>query len=229
MLCDMRLLVIEDDAETADYVAQGLREEGHTVDVATTGKEGLVLAASEPYDVVVLDRRLPPPDGLTIVKTLRGAGVTTPVLFLTTMTGVDDRVEGLQAGGDDYLVKPFAFSELSARVAALARRPPIAETETVLKVADLEMDLVRRRVSRAGRPVDLQPREFRLLEYLMRHAGRVVTRTMLLQNVWEFHFDPQTNVVETNISRLRAKIDRPFQPELIHTVRGAGYSLHAPD
>ena len=224
----MRLLVIEDDRETADYVAQGLREEGHTVDVIENGRDGLVRAASDPYDLIVLDRRLPGLDGLAIVKTIRAAGVRTPVLFLTTMVGVDDRVEGLQAGGDDYLVKPFAFSELSARVGALARRPPLSAAQTVLQIADLQLNLVRRRVSRAGRPIELQPREFRLLEYLMRNAGRVVTRTMLLQHVWDFHFDPQTNVVETNISRLRAKVDRPFGTELIHTVRGAGYSLHAP-
>jgi len=224
----MKILVIEDDAETADYVAQGLREEGHVVSHAATGRDGLLLAASESFDVIIVDRRLPGIDGLSIVKTIRGAGVKTPVIFLTTMAGVDDRVEGLEAGGDDYLVKPFAFSELLARVNALGRRPPLVDEQTVLRVADLEIDLIRRKVARNGRTIDLQPREFRLLEYLARHAGRVVTRTMLLEHVWDFHFDPKTNVVETHISRLRAKVDKPFDQELIHTVRGAGYSLHAP-
>jgi len=171
---------------------------------------------------------LPGLDGLGVVKTMRGAGVKTPVLFLTTMSGINDRVAGLEAGGDDYLLKPFAFSELVARINALARRPPLSNEQTVLKVGDLEMDLIQRRVTRAGRAIDLQPREFRLLEYLLRNAGRVLTRTMLLEHVWDFNFDPETNVVETHISRLRAKIDRPFDTELIHTVRGAGYSLHAP-
>ncbi len=224
----MNILVIEDDAETADYVAQGLREEGHVVSHAATGRDGLLLAAAESFDVIIVDRRLPGIDGLSIVKTIRGAGVKTPVIFLTTMAGVDDRVEGLEAGGDDYLVKPFAFSELLARVNALGRRPPLVDEQTVLRVADLEIDLIRRKVARDGRTIDLQPREFRLLEYLARHAGRVVTRTMLLEHVWDFHFDPKTNVVETHISRLRAKVDKPFDQELIHTVRGAGYSLHAP-
>jgi len=224
----MRILVIEDDAETRDYIAQGLREDGHAVDVAANGREGLLAAAAGGHDVLVVDRRLPPPDGLAIVRTLRASGIQTPVLFLTTMAGVDDRVEGLQAGGDDYLVKPFAFSELLARLHALARRPPLSPEPTVLRAGDLEMDLVRRRVARAGRAIDLQPREFRLLEYLLRNAGRVVTRTMLLEHVWDFHFDPRTNVVETNMSRLRAKVDKPFETELIRTVRGAGYSLDAP-
>jgi two-component system OmpR family response regulator len=178
---------------------------------------------------MIVDRRLPGVDGLSLVRAVRAAGVKTPVLFLTTMTGIDDRVAGLEGGGDDYLVKPFAFSELIARVNALGRRPPLAERETLLMVADLQLDLVKRSVSRAGRRIDLQPREFRLLEYLMRHAGQIVTRTMLLENVWEFHFDPQTNIVETHISRLRAKIDRGFANELIHTTRGAGYCLRAPD
>jgi two-component system OmpR family response regulator len=223
----MKILVIEDDADTADYIMQGLREEGHNVVHSADGKEALYLASAEEFDVIVADRRLPGLDGLAIVKTLRGAGNRTPVLFLTTMTGVDDRVEGLEAGADDYLVKPFAFSELLARIHALARRPPMAAEQTTLAVADLEMDLLRRKVNRAGKPIDLQPREFRLLEYLMRNAGRVVTRTMLLEQVWDFHFDPKTNVVETHISRLRAKIDRPFGKELIRTVRGAGYSIDA--
>jgi len=224
----MKILIIEDDEETAEYLVSGLTEEGLVVDRAKNGRDGLLLAAGESYDLMIVDRMLPGLDGLRIVKTIRGAGVKTPVLFLTTMAGVDDRVEGLEAGADDYLVKPFAFSELLARLHALARRPPLTAEETVLKVADLEMDLIRRKVARGGQTIDLQPREFLLLEYLMRNAGRVVTRTMLLEQVWEFHFDPKTNVVETHISRLRAKVDKPFDGELIHTVRGAGYSLHAP-
>ena len=224
----MKILVIEDDAETADYIVQGLHEEGHNVVLAANGTDGLFFATGEAFDVIVADRRLPGIDGLSLVKALRGAGNQTPVLFLTTMTGVNDRVEGLEAGADDYLVKPFAFSELLARIHALARRPPLSAEQTTLTVADLEMDLVRRRVVRAGRTIELQPREFRLLEYLMRNAGRVVTRTMLLEQVWDFHFDPKTSVVETHISRLRAKIDRPFETELIRTVRGAGYSIDAP-
>lgn len=225
----MKLLLIEDDQETADYIVGGMEEAGHTVDHAANGRDGLFLAAGEPYDVMIVDRMLPGLDGLGLVKTIRSAAVRTPVLFLTTLGGIDDRVEGLEAGGDDYLVKPFAFAELMARVNALARRPPVMQVETTLRVADLEMDLVRRSVSRGNTRIDLQPQEFKLLEYLMRHAGRVVTRTMLLENVWNFHFDPQTNVVETHISRLRSKVDRGFGPELIHTVRGAGYSLHAPE
>lgn len=222
----MKVLLIEDDAETAKYLVNGLTQQGLVVDHAANGRDGLLLAAGESYDVMIMDRMLPGLDGLAILKTIRGAGVKTPVLLLTAMAGVDDRVEGLEAGGDDYLVKPFAFSELLARVHALARRPPQTAGETVIKVADLEMDLLRRRVSRGGQPIDLQPREFRLLECLMRNAGRVITRTMLLEKVWDFHFDPKTNVVETHISRLRAKIDKPFGTPLIHTVRGAGYSLH---
>jgi two-component system OmpR family response regulator len=225
----MKILLIEDDAEMAAYLANGLRENGHVVDPVANGRDGLFLAAGERYDLMIVDRMLPDLDGLGIVKTVRGAGVKTPVLFLTTMGGIDDRVEGLEAGGDDYLVKPFAFAELLARVNALARRPPLNTIETVLRAADLEMDLLKRTATRAGRRVDLQPQEFKLLEYLMRHAGRVVTRTMLLENVWEFHFDPQTNVVETHISRLRSKVDRGFDTELIRTVRGAGYCLRASD
>ena len=224
----MKLLVIEDDTETGSYLKKGLEQQGHVVDVAVNGRDGLFLAAGETYEVMIVDRRLPGLDGLGVVKTVRGAGVKTPILFLTTMAGVGDRVEGLEAGADDYLVKPFAFAELLARVDALARRPPMTQVETVLKVADLEMDLIRRKVRRAGRGIDLQPREFRLLEYLMRHAGRVVTRTMLLENVWDFHFDPRTNIVETHVSRLRSKVDKGFDPELIETVRGSGYMLRAP-
>ncbi|MGH7002994.1 MAG: winged helix-turn-helix domain-containing protein [Alphaproteobacteria bacterium] len=224
----MKVLLIEDDAETAAYVANGLKELGHTVDLAATGRDGLFLAAGENYDLLIVDRMLPGLDGLSLVKTARAAGNKTPILFLSTMSGIDDRVQGLDAGGDDYLVKPFAFAELIARVNALARRPALNDVQTVLRTGDLEMDLLKRTVTRAGRPIELQPREFRLLEYLMRNAGRVVTRTMLLEKVWDFHFDPQTNVVETHISRLRGKIDRGFDQELIRTVRGAGYSLGAP-
>ena len=223
----MKILVIEDDAETAAYIANGLKEHGHTVDLAATGRDGLFLAAGERYDLMVVDRMLPQIDGLSIVKTVRTAGIETPVLFLTALGGVDDRVTGLDAGGDDYLVKPFAFSELLARINALARRPPVMSAETVLRVEDLEMDLLKRTVTRNGQTLDLQPREFRLLEYLMRHAGQVVTRTMLLEYVWDFHFDPHTNVVETHISRIRTKVDKPFDTPLIHTVRGAGYCMQA--
>lgn len=224
----MKILVIEDDRETADYVRKGLEEAGHVVDVAANGRDGLFLAAGEPFDLIVADRRLPGVDGLSIVRTIRAGGVKTPVLFLTTMSGVGDRVEGLEAGADDYLVKPFAFAELVARANALTRRPPMAAVETVLRVANLEMDLIARKVRRGGQDIDLQPREFRLLEFLMRHAGRTVTRTMLLEGVWDFHFDPRTNIVETHISRLRSKVDKGFDAELIETVRGAGYRIRAP-
>lgn len=224
----MKVLLIEDDAETARYVSQGLEEHGHTVDHAANGRDGLFLGAGEAYDVLIVDRMLPGLDGLGVVKTLRAANVQTPVLFLTTMSGVGQRVDGLEAGGDDYLTKPFAFAELLARVHALGRRRPLAQVETVLRVGDLEMDLIGRKVRRGGRDIDLQPREFRLLEFLMRNADRVVTRTMLLENVWEFHFDPKTNIVETHVSRLRSKVDRGFDCELIETVRGSGYCLRAP-
>ncbi len=224
----MRILVIEDDAETAAYLLGGLTEEGHVVTVAADGRKGLMLAATEDFDVLVVDRMLPGLDGLAIVCTLRASGVQTPALFLTTMSGIDDRVSGLNAGADDYLVKPFAFSELAARVKALGRRPRTTAVATLLKVADLELDLVKRTVRRAGQPIALQPREFRLLEYLMRNAGQVVTRTMLLENVWDFHFDPRTNIVESHLSRLRTKVEKGFTPELIHTVRGAGYCLREP-
>jgi two-component system OmpR family response regulator len=222
----MRVLLIEDDRETAAYVATGLTEEGHIVDHLTDGREGAVQAAGEVYDVVIVARMLPGLDGLSLVKSLRGAGGRVPVLFLTALGGIDDRVEGLDAGGDDYLVKPFAFSELLARINALARRPHIKDEETKLRIADLEMDLIARKVTRGGVEIDLQPREFRLLEVLMRNKGRVITRTMLLERVWSFHFDPKTSVVETHISRLRDKIDKPIDKELIHTVRGSGYSLN---
>jgi len=226
---NMKVLVIEDDPETATYLQNGLWEDGHIVDHAANGRDGLFLAAGETYDVMIVDRMLPGLDGLAIIKTIRAASIRTPVLFLTTLGGIDDRVEGLEAGGDDYLVKPFAFAELLARIQALARRPPMTAAETTLRVADLEMDLLKRSVARAGQRIELQPQEFKLLEYLMRKAGRVVTRTMLLENVWEFHFDPQTNIVETHISRLRGKVDRGFGAELIHTVRGSGYCLREPD
>ena len=225
----MRILVVEDDDETAAYVANGLTEKGHVVDRAGDGRDGLFLASSEPYDLMIVDRMLPELDGLSLVKRVRAAGVEMPVLFLTALGGVDDRVTGLEAGGDDYLPKPFAFSELLARISALARRPPMSSVVTTLQVGDLHMDLLKRTVTRKGRAIDLQPREFRLLEYLMRHSGEVVTRTMLLEHVWDFHFDPHTNVVETHVSRLRTKVDKPFDFPLIHTVRGAGYSLHAPE
>jgi two-component system OmpR family response regulator len=211
------------------YLRRALSEAGHTVDNAGSGREGLLLAAGETYDVIVLDRMLPEIDGLAILRTIRASGVRTPVLLLTAMGGIDDRVEGLEAGGDDYLVKPFAFAELLARVNALARRPPTQDIQTSLTVADLTLDLLRRTVTRGGARIELQPREFQLLEYLMRHAGRVVTRTMLLESVWDFHFDPKTNIVETHMSRLRSKLDRGHGVELIHTVRGAGYVLRAPD
>ncbi len=224
----MRILLIEDDPDTAAYICRGMREAGHVCDHLADGQDGLFQATREEYDVIVADRMLPGLDGLSMVRALRAAGRRSPVLFLTAVGGVDDRVEGLEAGGDDYLVKPFAFAELLARVNALGRRPPAQEVQTVLRVADLELDLVRRRAWRAGQKLDLLPKEFTLLEVLMRNAGRVVTRTMLLERVWDFHFDPQTSVVETHISRLRAKIDRPFPVPLLHTVKNAGYSLHAP-
>jgi len=225
----MRVLVIEDDAETAAYVARGLREHGHVVDLAATGQDGLFLATAGGHDVLVVDRMLPGLDGLGLVRAMRETGVKAPVLFLTALGGVGDRVRGLEAGGDDYLAKPFAFAELHARLQALARRPPLTGEPTAFRVADLELDLLRRTVTRGGERVELQPREFRLLEFLMRHADRVVTRTMLLEGVWDFHFDPKTNIVETHVSRLRAKLSRGGRdPELIHTVRGAGYVLRAP-
>lgn len=225
----MRILVVEDDSETAGYLTGGLEEEGHAVSWSRAGRDGLFLAMTENFDLLIIDRMLPELDGLTLVKTLRAARIETPILFLTTMSGIDDRVTGLNAGGDDYLVKPFAFSELVARVKALSRRPRGTTVDTQFKVADLELDVVKHVVKRAGHEIQLQPREYRLLEYLMRHAGQVVTRTMLLDNVWNYHFDPKTNVVESHLSRLRTKIDKGFTPELIHTVRGAGYCLRAPE
>jgi len=221
----MKLLIIEDDNETRNYVSAGLKEAGHSVDSARDGYEGLLLAKEGKHDLLIVDRMLPDLDGLTLVKTLRSANCSVPVLFLTTMCGIDDRVEGLNAGADDYLVKPFAFSELNARVNALLRRPRETMEQKCLLVSGIEIDLLKRTVRREGHLIDLQPTEFRLLEYLARHAGQVVTRTMLLENVWDFHFDPKTNIVETHISRLRSKLNAGHKPDLIHTVRGAGYKL----
>ncbi|MFP3944338.1 MAG: winged helix-turn-helix domain-containing protein [Alphaproteobacteria bacterium] len=225
----MRILVIEDDREAAAYIVKGLKECGHVVDQAADGEDGLNLALDGEYDVLIVDRMLPSRDGLSVVETLRERGIATPVLFLSALGEVDDRVKGLRAGGDDYLTKPFAFAELMARLEAVVRRRAPEEVRTVLSVGDLELDLLKRRVRRAGHDIDLQPREFKLLEYLMRHEGQVVTRTMLLENVWEYHFDPQTNVIDVHISRLRAKIDKSFETALLHTVRGAGYTLRATD
>ena len=224
----MRILLVEDDTQTADYVCRGLAEEGHNVAGVADGREALLHAMGETWDLMIVDRMLPGLDGLALVRTVRSSGCVTPVLFLTTMAGIDDRVSGLNAGGDDYLTKPFAFAELAARVGALGRRSPKSSAETRLRIADLEIDLLSRRVRRGTQPVELQPQEYRLLEYLARHANQVVTRTMLLENVWDFHFDPRTNVVESHISRLRGKIDRGQAQELIHTVRGAGYCLRVP-
>lgn len=225
----MDILLIEDDAETRDYVARGLCELGHAIDEADDGPSGLRRAREGHYQVMVVDRMLPRLDGLALLRELREGHINTPVLMLTALGEVDARVEGIEAGADDYLAKPFAFAELVARIGALARRPPLASPAVVeLRVADLEMDLLKREVRREGRVIELQPREFHLLEYLMRHAGELVTRAMLLEQVWEYHFDPQTSVVETHISRLRAKIDRGFASgELLSTLRGVGYVLRA--
>jgi two-component system OmpR family response regulator len=223
----MRILVVEDDREAAAYLTRGLRESGHIVDHAGDGEDGLHLAMGGSYDVAVVDRMMPRLDGLSMVRRMRDEGNKTPVLFLSALGEVDDRVKGLRAGGDDYLAKPYAFSELLARIDALARRNGADTVVTRLGVGNLELDLLSRTATRGGQKIDLQPREFLLLEYLMRHAGQVVTRTMLLENVWEYHFDPQTNVIDVHISRLRAKIDKGFTEPLLHTVRGAGYSLRA--
>ena len=222
----MRILVVEDDKDVGGFIVKGLREAGHVVEHATNGRDGLFMAASETFDAIVLDRMLPGGvDGLRLLETLRSQGNSTPVLFLSALAQVDERVKGLKAGGDDYMTKPFSFAELLARVEALTRRGRNEGPATRLVVADLEMDLLSRGVKRAGKKVDLQPREFRLLEYLMRHAGQVVTRTMLLEGVWDYHFDPQTNVIDVHISRLRAKIDKAFEKPLLQTVRGAGYMI----
>lgn len=223
----MRALLIEDDPEVSTHIGKGLREQGFTVDAAMDGKEGLGLASTESYDVMIVDRMLPKLDGLSILKSVRAAGNNTPIIVLSALGEVDDRIMGLKAGGDDYLVKPFSFSELMARVEAMIRR---AETHsdtvvTELSVGDLKMDLLSRKVTRAEEKIDLQSREFKLLEYLIKHQGQVVTRTMLLENVWNYHFDPQTNVIDVHISRLRSKIDKDYSPALIRTVRGAGYII----
>ncbi len=228
----MHVLIIEDDRDAAGYMAKGLKESGHNVDLVHNGREGLLMAAGADFDVLIVDRMLPELDGLSLVKTLRATGNQTPVLFVSALGEVDERVKGLRSGGDDYLAKPYAFSELLARLETLSRRrgaPPTSGPETVLRYHDLSLDLLARRVARGGRPIDLQPREFKLLEVLMRHAGQVMTRTMLLEKVWDYRFDPQTNVIDVHISRLRQKVDRGYEHPLIHTVRGAGYSLRAPD
>jgi two-component system OmpR family response regulator len=224
----MKVLLVEDNERVAAFVKKGLAEAGNTVDHAGNGRDGLFLAASEPYDAIILDRMLPGGiDGLGIIEALRKTGNRTPILILSALGEVDERIRGLRAGGDDYLAKPFAIGELLARLEALGRRGTSAPVETVLRVGDLEMDLLARKVVRGGKPVVLQPREFKLLEYLMRHAGQVVTRTMLLETVWDYHFDPQTNVIDVHVSKLRQKIDAGFPRPLLHTVRGAGYKLDA--
>jgi two-component system OmpR family response regulator len=229
MEASMKVLIVEDDTEAASYLSRGLAEAGHSTDTAEDGETGLEMAMSNGYDVLIVDRMLPKRDGLSLITSLRGKDRQTPILVLSALSQVDDRVKGLRAGGDDYLTKPYAFTELLARVEALARRKQSAELETVYRVGDLELDRLSHTVTRAGKPVVLQPREFRLLEYLMRHAGQVVTRTMLLENVWDYHFDPQTNVIDVHISRLRGKIDKAFDRPLLHTVRGAGYVIRADD
>ena len=221
----MRVLLIEDDNHLASYLIKALGEVGMVIDRVADGREGLYMAAGEPYDVLIVDRMLPHLDGLSILRTLRASNNHTPVLILSALGEVDDRVQGLRAGGDDYLVKPFSFAELHARLEALLRRGNTEAPQTQLQIADLKMDLLSRQVTRAGKQIELQPLEYRLLEYLMRHVGQVVTRTMLLENVWDYHFDPQTNVIDVHISRLRNKIDKNFDAILLHTVRGAGYII----
>lgn len=221
----MRILIVEDDRDAADYLVKAFREVGHVAEVAHDGEEGLALALSGEHDVLVVDRMLPRLDGLAMIGILRSKNVGTPVLILSALGQVDDRVKGLRAGGDDYLPKPYAFSELLARVEVLARRRPGPNEETVYRVGDLELNRLSHEVRRGDTEIVLQPREFRLLEYLMKHAGQVVTRTMLLENVWDYHFDPQTNVIDVHISRLRSKIDKGFARPLLHTVRGAGYMI----
>lgn len=223
----MKILVAEDEIETARYIARGLEELGHVVDIVHDGRDAFMLATGEPYDVLIVDRMLPGMDGLSMVRALRGTGDLAPVLFLTALDGVSDRVAGLEAGGDDYLVKPFEFVELAARINALARRPRTGPVDTEMVAGPLRIDLLSRRVTRANRVIDLQPQEYRLLEYLMRNADRVVTRTMLLEGVWGFHFDPKTSVVETHISRLRSKLDTEGELPIIKTIRGAGYMINA--
>ncbi len=221
----MKILIIEDDRVASDYLAKALSEKGHVTDQVADGMEGLMHANSEPYDVLIIDRMLPSLDGLSIIETLRKAGKDTPVMIVSALGDVNERVRGLRSGGDDYLVKPYAFAELLARLDIMVNRRGIPGTETTLTVLDLEMDLLTREVKRADQKIELQPREFLLLEYLMRHSGQVVTRTMLLESVWDYHFDPQTNVIDVHISRLRSKVDKDFEKPLIQTIRGAGYSL----
>jgi two-component system OmpR family response regulator len=223
----MRILVIEDDREAATWLMKGLAESGHVANHVADGQEGLDLALEGRHDVLIVDRMLPKFDGLDIVRKIRGAGIKTPVLILSALGDVDERVKGLRAGGDDYLSKPYSFSELLARVEGLGRRKADAPLETKLRAGDIEIDLLTRNVTRMGRPIPLQPREFKLLEYLVRNAGHVVTRTMLLENVWDYHFDPQTNVIDVHISRLRAKIEKGFDEQILQTVRGAGYMIRA--
>lgn len=224
----MKILVAEDDPQSAEFIRKGLVQEGHQVECLADGRDVLAACLYSAYDIVILDRMMPGMDGLTVIRTLRAADRHLPVLFLTAMGDVDDRVEGLLAGGDDYLVKPFHFSELVARVTSLARRPQPSAAPTRLSVHDLELDLLKRTATRSGVAIELQAKEFTLLEVLMRNAGRIVTKTMLLERVWDFNFDPRTTVVETHMSRLRAKVDRPFEVPLIHTTRNSGYSMHAP-
>lgn len=225
----MKVLVIEDDREASRYLEKALTEAGHSADVAGDGETGETLAENGYYDVLIVDRMLPKKDGLSVIMALRAKGIETPVLILSALGQVDDRVTGLRAGGDDYLTKPYAFSELLARIEVLQRRKNPKEAETIYRVGDLELDRLAHTAKRGGQDIILQPREFRLLEYLMRHAGQVVTRTMLLENVWDYHFDPQTNVIDVHISRLRSKIEKGFDTPLLHTVRGAGYMLKAVD
>jgi two-component system OmpR family response regulator len=225
----MRVLIIEDERETAQFLQKALKESGHQAVLAHDGEEGLALARDGEFEVLIVDRMLPRLDGLTVVRTLRSEGVRTPALILSALGEVDDRVKGLRAGGDDYLTKPYALAELLARIEALARRADNQQEPTRYVVGDLVLDRLSHRVTRAGEPIALQPREFRLLEYLMRHAGQVVTRTMLLEHVWDYHFDPQTNVIDVHVSRLRSKIDKGFDAPLLHTVRGAGYMVRASD
>jgi two-component system OmpR family response regulator len=224
---DMRILVIEDDRDAASWLIKGLREAGHVADHAADGEDGLNMAREKVHDVLIVDRMLPKLDGLTLIRRLREEGIQTPVLILSALGDVDEKVKGLRAGGDDYLGKPYSFAELLARVEGLARRNTSEPQLTRLNVLDLEMNLLTRTVTRAGKPILLQPREFKLLEYLLRNAGHVVTRTMLLENVWDYHFDPQTNVIDVHISRLRTKIDKGFPEPMLQTVRGAGYMIRA--
>ena len=221
----MRLLVVEDDTEIADFICRGLREAGHVVDHAANGRDGLFMATGEGYDAIVLDRLMPQMDGLSMLAALRATGSRVPVLILSALSHVDERIRGLRAGGDDYLVKPLAMSELQARLEVITRRGLMPVAESVLRVADLELDRMTHTVRRAGEEIPLKPQEYRVLEFLMRHAGQVVTRTMLLEGVWDYHFDPQTNVIDVHVSRLRGKIDKGFEPPLLHTIRGAGYLI----